>query len=75
MGRIWNEPKDGQELIDQLVPKKGSVFEFERELEPASRQENNSREDPTAIQTAPNPAREVFPFNKHPIGELLEVRL
>jgi len=33
LSKIWNEPKDAQELIDQLVAKNASVFEFERELE------------------------------------------
>ena len=38
LGRVWNEPKDAQELIGQLVAKNASVFEFERELEAVSRQ-------------------------------------
>jgi hypothetical protein len=33
LGQIWNMPKDGQELIDQLVLKNAGVYEFERELE------------------------------------------
>jgi hypothetical protein len=33
LGKIWKKPEDAQELIDQLVLKNVSVFEFERELE------------------------------------------
>jgi len=32
LSKIWNEPKDAQDSIDQLVLKNTSVFEFEREL-------------------------------------------
>jgi len=52
LGRIWNEPNDAGELIDQLVLKNTGVFEFERELEVVSRQESNSREDCIAVRSA-----------------------
>jgi len=44
LGKIWNEPNDARELIDQLVQKNASVFEFEQQLETASKRESNSRE-------------------------------
>jgi hypothetical protein len=43
LGRIWNEPKDAHELVNQMVMKNASVFEFERELETLSPQESGSR--------------------------------
>lgn len=41
LAKIWNEPKDARDLIDQLVAKNASVFEFERELETASEESNS----------------------------------
>jgi hypothetical protein len=52
LGRIWNQPKDAQELIGQLVSRNANVFEFERELETPSNQESNSREECIAVRTA-----------------------
>jgi hypothetical protein len=52
LSKIWNEPKDAQDSIDQLVAKNASVFEFERELETPSNQESNSREECIAVRTA-----------------------
>ena len=52
LGKIWNEPKDARELINQLVSKNASVFEFERGLETVSKRESNSREDCMAVRTA-----------------------
>lgn len=49
LGKIWNDPKDAQDLIDPLVLKNASVFEFERELETAS-EESNSQEDCIAVR-------------------------
>jgi hypothetical protein len=51
LGKIWNESKDAQELIDQLVLKNTSVFEFERELETASKG-NDHQEDCIAVRAA-----------------------
>lgn len=31
LGRIWSEPKDARDLIDELVLKNTSVFEFEQQ--------------------------------------------
>jgi hypothetical protein len=52
LGMIWNQPKDAQELIGQLVSRNANVFEFERELETPSNQESNSREECIAVRTA-----------------------
>jgi hypothetical protein len=52
LGKIWNDPKDAQELIGQLVSKNASVFEFEQELETDSGQESNSREECIAVRAA-----------------------
>jgi len=52
LSKIWNEPKDAQDSIDQLVAKNASVFEFERELETPSNQESNSREECIAVRAA-----------------------
>jgi len=50
LGKVWNEPKDAQDLIDPLVAKNASVFEFERELETAS-EESNGQEDCIAVRS------------------------
>jgi hypothetical protein len=52
LSKIWNEPKNAQDSIDQLVAKNASVFEFERELETPSNQESHSREECIAVRTA-----------------------
>jgi len=46
--RIWNEPKDAQESIDELVARNASVFEFERQLETRS-EESRGQEEPISI--------------------------
>jgi hypothetical protein len=50
LAKIWNDPKDARELIDQLVAKNASVFEFERELETVA-EESNGQEDCIAVRT------------------------
>ena len=50
LSKIWNEPKNAQDSIDQLVAKNASVFEFERELETAS-EESTGQEDCIALRT------------------------
>jgi hypothetical protein len=50
LGKIWNESKHSRELIDQLVAKNASVFEFERELETTS-EESKGQEDCIAVRT------------------------
>ena len=50
LAKTWNEPKDARELIDQLVAKNASVFEFERELETVL-EESNGQEDCIAVRT------------------------
>lgn len=42
LGKIWNDPNNARELIDQLVSKNASVFEFERELEACSEKEERA---------------------------------
>jgi hypothetical protein len=50
LDKIWNEPKDARESIDQLVTKNASLFEFEWQLETTS-EESGSQEDPIVVQT------------------------
>jgi hypothetical protein len=50
LSKTWNEPKDAQELIDELVTKNASLFEFERQLETTS-EESSSQEEPISVRT------------------------
>ena len=52
LGRIWDEPEEARELIDQLIAKNASVFGFERELETPSNHKSNSGEECIAVRTA-----------------------